>query len=718
VRGHCLPYGDGITYWPVTEAALQLADVEVEERVRRPLGAVLGAELQTTPQEIAWAFRKLVEAAAPVAVVFDDVHWGEEAFLDLIEHVALLAARAPILLVCMARPELLDRRPSWPVALRLEPLPQGQVERMIGGRVPDETQTRIVRAAGGNPLFVQELLAMMEADDAEIAVPPNLQALLAARLDQLDPSERRVLEHGSVEGELFHLGAVATLTPEDQNVTGRLASLVRRALVQPDRAQIPDEDGFRFRHLLVRDAAYDSLPKSTRADLHERFSDWLERHGAGLVELDEILGYHLEQAFRFRESLGSPDEALAGRAARHLATAGRRAFARGDMPATINLLERAVALPAGGGGDHRPVGELGDALAQVGELERARELLGEAVEHARVADDPVAMWTSRLTLAWVEENMDATDAPVELEREARAAIAALEDSGDDAALAKAWRLLGEAYNARCQGALWQAALEQAVEHAGRTTDVVEQYLDLWLLGGSMFFGPAPVDQAGARLESLARDFPDPVAQVGILRGLGAVRVQQGRFDEARKLIAEAKETLLDRGLLIGGIGFISGPLEALAGDLAAAEEELRESMASLAALRWTSRGAALAMLLARVLARQHRDGEAEELMEEWSAVTGAMYWLEWDVVRPAIKATILARRGEVEEAERLAREAVAVSVRTDFLNWRADVHLDLAEVLRAAGKSDEARASVEQAVALFEQKGNVVSAGAARALLG
>ena len=228
-------------------------------------------------------------------MVFDDIQWGEETFLDLVESTALLSTGAPLLLLCMARPELVERRPGWPGTLRLEPLPAEQADALIGDAVSDELRERIARAAGGNPLFISEMLAMA-AEDGDVDVPPTLKALLAARLDQLDEAERRVLERGSVEGEIFHRGGVQALAPEETQVTTRLAALVRRQLVRPDRAQIAGDDGYRFRHLLIRDAAYDALPKAVRADLHARFADWLDEHGHALVERDEIVGYHLEQA--------------------------------------------------------------------------------------------------------------------------------------------------------------------------------------------------------------------------------------------------------------------------------------------------------------------------------------------------------------------------------------------------------------------------------------
>ena len=280
VRGRCLAYGSGITYWPVVEVVKQLDALPSEPSAAAAIRSLLGeSDEGTSAEEIGWAFRKLLEEQAPLVVVFDDIQWGEETFLDLIEHVALLSSGAPILLLCMARPELLEGRPTWPVTVRLEPLTSDDTDRLIGDALPEGLRTKIAAAAAGNPLFVSEMLSMgHEArEDVEVAVPATLKALLAARLDQLDPADRRVLERGAVEGEVFHRGAVQALTPEETQVTPRLAALVRRQLIRSDRAQFIGEDGFRFRHLLVRDTAYDALPKTIRADLHERFATWISR---------------------------------------------------------------------------------------------------------------------------------------------------------------------------------------------------------------------------------------------------------------------------------------------------------------------------------------------------------------------------------------------------------------------------------------------------------
>src|ERR671936_171278 len=359
VRGRCLPYGEGITYWPVVEIVKQLPAAEPDPAAAEAIRTLLGEQqLVPSSEEIAWGFRKQLEAVAserPLVCVFDDLHWGEETLLDLVEHVADLSRDAPILLLCMARPELLERRSSWgggkwnATTVLLEPLDAAETDRLLGalGGVEPGLQQRIMTAAEGNPLFLEEMLALVRTSGAaEISVPPTIQALLAARLDQLDPAERAVLERGSVEGHVFHQGAVQALANGEPQ-TPRLVALMRKQLVRPDTPQFEGEDAYRFRHLLIRDAAYDALPKAVRADLHERFAGWLEQRGADLVELDEIIGYHLEQAYRCFADLGPPDhraQALGERAAERLSASGRRAYARADTAAAVNLLVRASDL--------------------------------------------------------------------------------------------------------------------------------------------------------------------------------------------------------------------------------------------------------------------------------------------------------------------------------------------------------------------------------------
>jgi predicted ATPase len=383
VRARCLPYGEEITYWPVVEVIKQLDALPTDPAAAAAIRSLLGeSEQATSVEEIAWAFRKLLGEQAPLVVLVDDIQWGADTFLDLVEHVALLSAAVPLLLVCVARPELLDRRPAWSVAVRLQPLDDDEIGALIGDRVAPELRARIERAAGGNPLFVTEMLAMAGDDENEVEVPPTLSALLTARLDQLDPSERRIVERGAVEGEIFHRGAVQALSPDEPHVTPRLAALVRRELIRPHPSQLPGDDGFRFRHLLIRDAAYDALPKAVRVELHERFGAWIEEKGA-LVELDEVVGYHFEQAAGYRAELGRPDPSLALRAGDRLAAAGQRALDRGDERAAAKgQLVEAIA-------ELRQAIELNSDLAQAhwDDPERAAPIAEDAAVRAGQAGD-------------------------------------------------------------------------------------------------------------------------------------------------------------------------------------------------------------------------------------------------------------------------------------------------------------------------------------------
>ena len=317
LRGSCLSYGDGITYWPVVEVVKQLLGESEPPNVG--VSALLGRG-QAAADEIAFAARKLFESAAaerPLIILFDDLQWGEPTFLDLVEHVAEWSRDAPILLLCLARPDLLERRAGWgggkhnATTVLLEPLTPSETNELIdhlleGVALEPRLRERIRSAAEGNPLFVEQMLAMVESSPGAVTVPATIQALISARLDQLPTAERAALERGAVEGQVFHRGAVAALAPDDRNVTANLMGLVRKELVRPSAATLPDDDAFRFRHLLIRDAAYDALPKSARAELHGRFAAWIEERAPDLVELDEILGYHLEQAAVYRAELWYP----------------------------------------------------------------------------------------------------------------------------------------------------------------------------------------------------------------------------------------------------------------------------------------------------------------------------------------------------------------------------------------------------------------------------
>ncbi len=698
VRSRCLPYGVGITYWPVVEVVRQLGVLPTDPAAAAAIRSLLGeSEAGTSAEEIAWAFRKLLEEQAPLVVVFDDLHWGEETLLDLVEHVSLLSSGAPLLVVCMARLELLDRRPSWSVTVRLEPLSRRDADSLIGAAA-EEVRAKIAAAAAGNPLFIGEMLAMAGEAGGEVDVPPTIKALLAARLDQLDAGERRVLERAAVEGEVFHRGAVQALGREETQVTPRLAALVRRELIRPDRAQFTGEDGFRFRHLLIRDAAYDALPKSSRAQLHGRFAGWLAERGDELVERDEILGYHLEQAARYKQELGQPDTALSERAGKRLSAAGRRALWRGDERAAAALLQRALELT-------RParldvVLELDLAEALYGDSPKAAAVADAAAERAHVAGDEAAEALARVGAAYYRSYYATDPAIGEVEQLARTALPLLEQTGDHAGLVHVWLVLGYGIaNWRLRYEDYAHASEQAFRHARLAG---QPRSDLFRLDSALLYGPRPADEALVTLDAMLPENPHP----RLLLARAWLLTMLARFEEASPIVTEAGQRW--RELTGDDWGsYILGYIAATAGDHENAAVHFRR-VCDLA----TQRGhryilATYALELGRSLCALGRYEEAEPLAHLGRDVDTTKQDGMVQTLWRQVLALVHAHRGEHAEAEALAREAVAITEPTDALNVQGDALCDLAEVLHAAGQRDEAAATLTQALERYERKNNL-----------
>jgi class 3 adenylate cyclase len=700
VQGRCLPYGDGITYWPVVEILKQFG---APEWPSRPRATLLGeAYTATSAEEIAWTFRKLLEEQAPLIAVFDDIHWGEKAFLDLLEHVALLSSGAPLLLLAMARPELTERRPGWSMTLRLDPLEPGEVEELIPESITGALRAKIARAGGGNPLFIEEIVAMAGETEGEVSVPPTLQALLAARLDQLDPAERRLLERGAVEGEVFHSGAVRALATEETQVTPRLAALVRKGLIWPVPPQFTGEDGFRFRHLLIRDAAYAGLPKATRADLHQRFAARLERCGTDVVELDEIVGHHLEQAWRYREELGLVDDLkLSAAARRHLTAAGRRALARQDFAAAAKLLERAAALVPEGEIDVKLELNFVHALGVENRKREANQRAVSVAERAAAAGDRLGELCARIAEA-------VSGDPARLSALIEQALPLFEEEGDDFALMIAYHARGTLARLRGQMDASVKASERAATH-GRRAEVPYQGLVAAGSAGRLY-GTTAVSELLAweeEQETAVRNHPR-------VRGQRAVALAMlGRFAEARSLLLQLRAELADRGadLMLTVMDFEDGAeVELLAGEPAAAvvarekgcqlleRTESQEDVLST----WAGR-------LAQVYYKVDRIDEAE-VWADRAAELGTNDDAETQVIWRQVRAKVLARRGNHSEGERLAREAVGISEKTDLLNDQASVYADLAEVLALAGRREDAAEALEQALERYERKENLVMA--------
>jgi class 3 adenylate cyclase len=726
VAGRCLSYGEGISYWPVTEVVKQLVP---DGDVTGPLASILGDESAAgSPAEIAWAFRKLLESRAaerPLVVVFDDLHWGEPTFLELVEHVADLSRDAPILLLCMARPELLDVQPAWgggklnASVVLLEPLAPEETSELIAALsegTSDELRRRILDAAGGNPLFVEEMLAIAQ-EGGEVAVPPTIQALLAARLDQLDPGEREVLERGAVEGQVFHRGAVVALAPGEQ-VDPQLVTLVRKDLVRPERALLPEDDAYRFRHLLIRDTAYEALPKATRAELHERFATWLEAHGADLVELDEILGYHLEQAYRYRAELGPLDGAaaeLADRAAARLLASADRALERGDASATVGLLTRATDLLSAG--DPRRLMtelELAKALGEQGDLERALEQVAEIVAAAREQGNVRVVERGRLVAIEFGTQTEPQRRITDAMEQAEDALATLERIGDAEGAVLALRLIGSFTSWLGNSAEAEVLWRRALERAGHASDrFVDDVLGWMVLGA--WWGPTAFPEA-IRLadEAVATGSSKRLEAYAHVIAGGAIGAG-GRLEEGRERMASGRDLLRDLGDVIswGGLSAIEAEMELTAGEPERAYDASAGGAAVLEARSETGFLATVIGLQAHAALELGRHDEAMQLARH--AITMASP----DDFDPHARGTIVltgiaAQRGDVAEAERFLAVAAALVEPTDAVLLQYDLALVRAEVNRRAGRDAETRESLELAIALAEQKGSVLAADRAR----
>jgi predicted ATPase len=725
-QGRCLSYGTGITYSSVVDIVLQLRSdmADPESAVSPPLRALLEDRGAASADELAWAFRKFVEASArerPLVLVFDDIQWAEEALLDLIEHVAFVSSGAPILLVCMARPELLERRAGWRGLMRLEPLTPQEAEQLIsarfGGRPPDAARSqRIVAAADGNPLFVQELAAMLEeSSDETIATPPTIQALLAARLDQLDPAERTVLEAAAVEGEVFHVDAVRALIP-DEPLTAQLTALVRNEFVQPYRAEFEGEDGFRFRHLLLRDATYDAIPKAARSGLHESYADWLEQRGD---RLDAFVGYHLEQAYRYRLDLRDTSleaDELAQRASMRLEAAATAALRRSDLTAAIGLLERASSLPPVSAGRRaRLLTDLGSTLMDAGTLDEAERVLAEAEVLAAAAGDTCASARLLVERQFLDVHRASPGATDGVRAVIEQVIPILERAGDPHGLCRARQLEATADWTHGHVSAAAEAWECAAEHAATAGEEHQRAAILCWLASATWLGSMPVEDAVRRCEEIQDQVRGhPSSEAEILRRLGGLHGLAGRFDLARSLFAARNAAFEDLGI---GLNYVfstpEGVVELLAEDFAAAELGFRTSYDAYEAMGERAHRSTTAGFLARAILAQGRYEEAEQfsiISEELAEPDDLVTQIVWRGVR----ARVLTVRGEIEAAECLAREAVALAERTDLVNLHGDALLDLAAVLDADGRPAEAAEAGADALRLYEGKGNVVSAAATR----
>jgi class 3 adenylate cyclase/tetratricopeptide (TPR) repeat protein len=775
LRGRCLSYGEGITYWPVAEVIRQAAGIAHDDTLQAAQGklaALLAGQEQAEritsriaglvgltevagggSHETFWAVRKLLEHVAsrrPLIVALDDLHWAEPTLLDLVEYLGNFARNAPMLLVGLARTEFLEARLDWgrsvpgAATILLEPLTGAEsgrlVEQLLGmAGIDEHVGAQIAALAGGNPLFIEELVAKLLDDGLlhrdrnwklssaqldRVGVPTTIQVLLAARLEQLPSGERAVLEQASVVGKSFSWAAVAALAtePERTRLGSELASLVRRGLLLPDRSELAGEDAFQFRHDLIRDAAYQALPKQDRAELHERFARWLERlAGERVHEYDEIVGYHLEQATRYRGELAPVDEevrALARRAAGSLEAAGAKAHARGDAPAAVRLLQRATSLLEDGDpGRARLLTGLGAALMEAGQLSQADHALDDAQRMASAAGDERSAAHARVQRLLLGLQVDMRRASAEAGRLLPGLLRSFERGSDEGGLCQVWRLRAAMHWMQADSAAAEDAWGQAASHARRAGDQRQLTEILGWLASAALWGPTPAPTGIRRCEQfLAEIGDDRTNEAVILYHLAGLSAMQNHVRRARELLAGGSAIFDDLGTtMTSAVTHPASFVAMLTGDAAAAETYLRRDYDSLEQMGEKGYLATTAALLAQAVAAQGqgRHDEAERFVHA-SRRAGAGEDFLAQVIGQGVLARIFAARGRLTEAEVLARAAVVVAERTDFFIHRGDALLELAQVLGAAGRAPEARAAVGRALDLYERKGNLLAAASAR----
>ena len=765
LRGRCLAYGDGITFWPLVEVVRAAAGIGEDDsadaasdriasllppddpdgaRIVERVASAVGLGGPTFPvAELFWGARKLLESQArerPLVLVIDDIHSAEDTFLDLLAHVAEAARDSPILVVCTARPEFLDEHADWlarvgGTQVDLTPLGEQEVEalieRMLGDtQLPARTRDRVIAAAEGNPLYVEQMVSMLRERgvDADVAVPPTIHALLAARLDNLTREERAVVEPASVIGLVFPGPAIEELVPEllRPRVPAHLSDLDRKQFVHPLAAG-GEDPAFRFHHILVRDAAYQSLLKRARATLHERFVTWAERVNRERhreTEFEEILGYHLEQATRYRSELGpldQPGREVAARAAAKLSSAGRRAFSRGDTPAACNLLRRAAALlMADDPARILLLTELADALMEEGGFDEAAAVLAEAAETAdRLADARLIAHAS-LGLRTLDLHVSTGGGIGDTLADAGRSIAAFEAANDEGGLARAWRLLMLVHGTA-------GAYDEAATAARRVVDYARAAGDdrLATRGAigyavSALRGPTPALEALRTCDQLAADVTgDRKAEAVIFLVLAQLNAMRGDFDKARGLYGQAWSMLQELGpsVTASSTSIESSRVEILAGDVAAAERDLRRDHATLSEMGEQYYLSTVTAFLAGVLETRGELAEAEALSNSAEALADDDDVLSQVAWRGA-RARVFALTGRSDEAERLATEAVRLAAETVDIALHGDALLDLGTVLRRTGRGDEAEAAWQAAASLYERKGDAASVTRAMVLLG
>jgi class 3 adenylate cyclase/tetratricopeptide (TPR) repeat protein len=733
LTGRCLPFGEGIAYRPLAEMVQDAAGIsdddspeEAIEKLREACSSDAVADLLglasgvldsvaggRRAQEIAWAAHEWatnLAEAQPLVLGFEDVQWAEEPLLDLVEHLADRIDDAPVLIVCLARPELLDARPAWgggrrrSIAIELGPLPESETAELVdalieGAALSDGLRTVLLDKTEGNPLFVEETIRMLveQGEGAAVRIPDTLQALVAARIDALPPDSRSVLRHGALVGRVFWRGAIAELDPE-LDVDGALRDLADRQLVSREPlSTVSGEVAYRFRHVLIRDVAYGGLAKSVRATLHRRFAEWLRARSPD--ELVETQAFHLERAASLLAELeGRVPDDLRAEAAAALEQAGRRALEREANRRARRLLLRAIEL--------EPNLErrfyAARAAWRMWELPAASTEMEDVRVQAQAAGDPMFEGLALVQLAEILLNRNA-----DVEQARRLGSEALELLTDAPGDARS-----EVLTLLATVGWWEGDLSSVERYSGDALEIARE------AGRADLESLALVELAAAHLARLELRKADEVLAAGAAlaeasgslsatawaaRVRGSILLRRGRFDEAAQEFRSARELFDEIGAAsdAGRTQQLEGVAVWQGGDPDRAEQLVREAVRVLLSLEERAKVIEAQRTLAElVLAKGHVE-EAERWALSAVETVGMQDMMSRANVRMVL-GLVRAAQGRDEEAELLLREAIDSLSETDYRNVEPEPLAAYAQFLRDRGRDDEAAVIEDRLEALLQ----------------
>jgi len=737
LAGRSLPFGEGLAYRPLAEMVQAAAGIspddtpeEAFEKLREAcssdavadlLGLAAGV-LDTVAgsgrrgQEIAWAAHEWavnLAEAQPLVLGFEDLHWAEEPLLDLVEHLADRIDDAPVLIVCLARPELLESRPGWgggrrrSIAIDLGPLPEAETRVLVDalaadGALTDDVRSALLEKTEGNPLFVEETIRMLaeRRDGASVRIPDTVQALIASRIDRLPPSSRSVVRHGALVGRVFWRGAVADLDP-GLDVDTALADLVERQLLTREPiSTVAGETAFRFRHVLIRDVAYAGLAKGERARLHRTFAGWLRARSAD--ELVEAQAFHLERAASLAAELdGQIPADLRAEAADVLERAGYRALDREANRTARRLLLRAIEL--------QPSLErrfyAARAAWRLWELPAASLEMEDVRASAETAGEHTIEGLALTQLAEIDLNRNA-----DVERARTLGLVALELLANAPGDARS-----EALTLLSSIGWWEGDLESVERYTGQALEIAREAgrADLESLAlsevAATHLARLELTRADAALDAaadLALASGSLSAAAWVARVRGSIHLRRGRFDDAEREFEAARRLFDEIGAAsdAGRTQQLVGLAVWQGGDADRAEQLVREAVRSLLSLQERAKVIEAQRTLAElVLAKGH-----VEEAERWALSAVETVGMQDSMSRSNVRMVlgmVRAAQGRDDEAELLLRDAIDSLAATDHRNSEPEPLAAYARFLRDRGRDDEACRIEERLAELLEPEG-------------